>query len=326
MDFNPFFQQILDQPLDTWREEFRLGIEQGLSRKRYGDLPRWEAALNQLPKQASDYFQIKQGRVCIGQEAELSNQTSVQLREALLGLHPWRKGPFEFFGVHIDTEWRSDWKWDRVEPLLTPVAGQRLLDVGCGNGYHVWRMLAQGADQVIGVDPAPLFNVQFMAMKQALKQAPNGFLLPMTLEQLPERMACFDKVFSMGVLYHRRSPFDHLLKLKDCLRPGGELILETLVIDGQLGEVLVPEGRYGKMRNVWFLPSPSTLESWLGKCGFEDIRTLDVNQTTIEEQRATEWMRYESLKDFLNPTDANQTLEGHPAPVRAICLAKKPCN
>ena len=56
----------------------------------------------------------------------------------------------------------------------------------------------------------------------------------------------------MGVLYHRRSPIDHLLELKGCLQTGGELVLETLVIDGGLGEVLVPENRYAKMRNVWF--------------------------------------------------------------------------
>ncbi|PMC22346.1 tRNA 5-methoxyuridine(34)/uridine 5-oxyacetic acid(34) synthase CmoB, partial [Klebsiella aerogenes] len=44
----------------------------------------------------------------------------------------------------------------------------------------------------------------------------------------------------MGVLYHRRSPLDHLWQLKDQLAPGGELVLETLVIEGDENTVLVP--------------------------------------------------------------------------------------
>jgi tRNA (mo5U34)-methyltransferase len=83
----------------------------------------------------------------------------------------------------------------------------------------------------------------------------------------------------MGVLYHRRSPIDHLLALKDCLVAGGELILETLVIEGRDGEVLLPEQRYASMRNVWFLPSCDTLKSWLKRCGFINIRLLDVSLT-----------------------------------------------
>ena len=125
----------------------------------------------------------------------------------------------------------------------------------------------------------------------------------------------------MGVLYHRRSPIDHLLELRDCLQPGGELVLETLVIDGKLGEVLLPEGRYAKMRNVWFLPSCETLMSWLKRCGFINIRLIDVTPTSIEEQRSTEWMQFHSLKDFLYADNHQLTYEGQPAPKRAIIIA-----
>jgi tRNA (mo5U34)-methyltransferase len=125
----------------------------------------------------------------------------------------------------------------------------------------------------------------------------------------------------MGVLYHRRSPIDHLLMLRDLLRPGGELVLETLVIDRGNGNVLVPSGRYAKMRNVWFLPSVTELENWLRRVGFRVVRTVDVTATTIEEQRTTRWMRFESLRDFLDPTDTSRTIEGYPRPVRAIVLA-----
>jgi tRNA (mo5U34)-methyltransferase len=126
----------------------------------------------------------------------------------------------------------------------------------------------------------------------------------------------------MGVLYHRRSPIDHLIELRGALRPGGQLILETLVVDGDASRVLVPEGRYAKMRNVWFIPSPATLENWLRRCGYRDIRTVDVTPTTVGEQRSTEWMTFESLADFLDPADTRLTIEGHPAPQRAVVVAE----
>ena len=139
-------------------------------------------------------------------------------------------------------------------------------------------------------------------------------VLPLGIEALPENLNLFDTCFSMGVFYHRRSPMDHLRELKDILVSGGELVLETLVIDGKLGECLVPEGRYAMMNNVWFLPSCLTLESWLKKCGFKDIRCVDESTTSTEEQRATEWMHFHSLADFLDKNDPSKTVEGHPAP------------
>ena len=235
---------------------------------------------------------------------------------------PWRKGPFELFGVHIDTEWRSDWKWSRVAPHLE-LAGKRILDVGCGNGYYMWRMLGAGAEAVVGVDPNWLFLNQFLAVKNYLPDA-AAWHLPLALEELPAKLEGFDTVFSMGVLYHRRSPIDHLLDLKDTLLRGGELVLETLVVEGDAQQVLVPEDRYAMMRNVWFLPSVPALELWLRRAGFVDVRCVDVSTTSVEEQRATDWMRFQSLPDFLDPADHSRTVEGLPAPTRAVLLARKP--
>jgi len=128
----------------------------------------------------------------------------------------------------------------------------------------------------------------------------------------------------MGVLYHRRSPLDHLYELRACLRSGGELVLETLVIEGEEGTVLMPEGRYAKMRNVWFFPSIATMELWLRRCDFKDVRCVDVSTTSLDEQRATQWMTFESLADFLDPDDRTKTIEGHPAPMRAVFTAIAP--
>jgi tRNA (mo5U34)-methyltransferase len=141
------------------------------------------------------------------------------------------------------------------------------------------------------------------------------------IEDLPANLQGFDTVFSMGVFYHRQSPFAHLAELKGALRKGGELVLETLVIEGKADQVLVPEGRYAKMRNVWFIPTTLTLAGWLRRAGFQNIRLIDSSPTSSAEQHATDWMRFESLNDFLDPEDTTRTVEGYPAPRRAILLA-----
>ena len=195
-------------------------------------------------------------------------------------------------------------------------------------------MLGENARRVIGIDPSPRFVHQFYALKHYAELAHSSDILateilpcdvlPVGIEALPEQMQAFDTVFSMGVLYHRRSPMEHLQALKGLLRPGGQVVLETLIVEGKLGHVLVPEARYGKMRNVWFIPSPPTLVSWLRKCGFSNVACTNICATSINEQRATEWMNFESLNDFLDCNNQNLTVEGHPAPVRAIFTATAP--
>ena len=222
----------------------------------------------------------------------------------------------------IDTEWRSDWKWQRVAPHLSDLRGRRVLDVGCGSGYHGWRMAGAGAAQVLGIDPTVLFLMQYLAVKRFTPETPFWFA-PLRMEELPAGLAAFDTVFSMGVLYHRRSPLDHLLELRDALRPGGELVLETLVVEGDERAVLMPEGRYAAMRNVFFLPSTEHLAVWLRRCGFDRVRCVDECVTTVDEQRATDWMRFQSLPDFLDPDDPTRSREGYPAPRRAVMIARK---
>jgi tRNA (mo5U34)-methyltransferase len=290
-----------------------------MSEKRFGDLKRWREALSSLPDIAPEAVSLNANRV--GASGELPEHTRKKLEGALRGLHPWRKGPFSLFGIDIDTEWRSDFKWARLADAITPLTGRRVLDVGCGSGYHCWRMRGAGASEVIGIDPTPLFVLQFKAIQKYINE-PAVHVLPLTLEQLPTKLQAFDTVFSMGVLYHRRSPIDHLTDLRDTLVSGGELVLETLVVEGDEHRVFVPPGRYARMGNVWFLPSPKALMAWLSKVGFEDIKLVDVSATSQEEQRSTDWMTFHSLANFLDPTDHTKTIEGHPAPRRAIITAR----
>lgn len=324
IDFSSLLTAMADGPLADWAKILHEQLKEAMTVERWGDLPDWQQVLESLPNITPSDINLKNG-VTIGQPNDCDDSTREQLKTVLMGLHPWRKGPYDLFGLHLDTEWRSDWKWDRVIPHLAPLKDRLILDVGCGNGYHCWRMLGEGANRVIGIDPSNKFVHQFYAIKHYLNQAEKELpvdVLPVGIEQLPSELKAFDTVFSMGVLYHRRSPMDHLRELKDCLRDGGQVVLETLIIEGEPREALVPEGRYAKMRNVWFLPSVDTLLSWMRKCGLKNPRVVDICKTSIEEQRSTDWMTFESLPDFLDPNDDSFTAEGHPAPVRAVFLAE----
>lgn len=319
MDYSHLYQALEQAEAGDWAKLIAGQLELAFDVQAHGDLVRWQQAVGGIPDVEPSAVNLLDA-VSVGNRSDLSADMYQQLLESLQSLHPWRKGPFQLFGINIDTEWRSDWKWDRLTPHISPLQNRLVLDIGCGNGYHCWRMLGAGARMVIGIDPTLLSVMQFHALRKLHGDAPV-YVLPVGIEQIPAEMKLFDTVFSMGVFYHRRSPIEHLLELKGCLRPGGELILETLVVDGGEDTVLVPEQRYAQMRNVWFLPSCDALMKWMRRCGFKNIRLVDVTKTTTQEQRTTEWMRFNSLQDFLDPQDGNLTCEGLPAPVRAVLVA-----
>lgn len=321
INYDYLLHALEDIALADWAKILPEQIAAGLSEKRYGDLAGWKASLAKLPSVSTQHIELTDA-VRIGTSDDCDETTRAAIKSVLQELIPWRKGPYFIHDIHIDTEWRSDWKWDRVLPHLAPLKDRLILDVGCGNGYHCWRMLGAGAKRVIGIDPSPRFIVQFHMIKHFAGAHHPVDVLPLGIEDLPEKLHAFDTVFSMGVFYHRRSPMDHLLELKNTLRPGGQLVLETLVIEGESGDVLVPEGRYGMMNNVWFLPSCDTMISWLRKMGYQNPRVVDICPTTTEEQRATEWMRFHSLPEFLDPNNPQRTIEGHPAPIRAVFVAE----
>lgn len=318
----PLYQQLEAMGLGQWSQQLQQTLPGKLALDSHGKMAGWQRALHALPEILPSRVELKT-TVAIGRAEDLGHVTAARLREQLKAFHPWRKGPYNLFGVEIDTEWRSDWKWDRVLPHIQPLAGRRVLDIGCGNGYHGWRMRGEGAELVLGIDPTLISVMQYQVMQRYLDDRQH-VVLPLGIEDVPADLACFDSVFSMGVLYHRRSPLDHLLELRGCLRSGGELILETLIVEGDEGTVFMPEGRYAKMRNTWFLPSIPTMMLWLRRCGFKNEVCVDTNRTSIEEQRRTEWMSYESLADYLDPDDHRKTIEGYPAPIRAIFIATRP--
>ena len=320
--YQRLFELLNHLSLSAWKEQLSMQLPE-LFAVRHGQYDRWYSEYLQLPKLKSSGYTVKNGALSIQSENLLNSKNKQLFTKYLKGLSPWRKGPYLYNDIFVDTEWRSDHKWERLVPHIYSIKNKKVLDIGCGNGYHCWRMLDKDPELIIGIDPSWLFLAQFQSFKQFLPDKPV-FLLPMGIEHLPENFQAFDTVFSMGVFYHRRSPIDHLIQLKQLLVPGGQLVLETLIIDGEEGQCLLPEDRYAKMRNVWFLPSIKTLISWIKRCGFINIELVNESVTSTSEQRKTEWIDTESLSDFLDPNDTSKTIEGHPAPKRAIFIANKP--
>jgi len=285
--------------LSDWPDRLCPLIAERLSSTGHGDFGKWSEIVQSLAKVDGD---------------------TVEIRDLLLNLSPWRKGPFDFAGIHIDAEWRSDLKWERLKDSIAPLDGRVVLDVGCGNGFYALQMRKAGARAVIGVDPTLLFVMQFLAVNY-FEQDPGVFVLPARLHEMPLPARRFDTTFSMGVLYHQRSPTDHLRQLRQTLRPDGQLVLETIYLPGDGVFARTPEYRYARMRNVWLLPSIDELNTWLQRSGYKDIHVIDKSMTTVDEQRSTEWMTFESLSEALDPNDPTLTVEGWPAPHRVVITA-----
>lgn len=314
------YRELLDSPLRHWLETLPAQMQQWSSTGQHGEFNKWCRMLEKLPATQPGQYEFG-NEVRIGSAADINTYTQKQIEGLLRQFMPWRKGPFYVHDIHIDTEWRSDWKWERVAGHISDLNHRQVLDVGCGSGYHLWRMHGAGAKAVYGIDPTQLFYIQFQAIKHFIGQAPVHFL-PLGIEQM-QPLEAFDTVFSMGVLYHRKDPIQFLEQLKMQLRRGGELVLETLVVEGDEHTALMPVDRYAQMRNVWFLPSVDALTLWLSRLGFIDIKLADINDTTLDEQRATDWMQGQSLQDFLDPEDLSLTVEGYPAPKRAVLVATR---
>ncbi len=321
LDFDRAYADLRAAGLADWPDSLDATLRKRTRPDAHGDMPAWLAALESLPQPASPQTFVD-GAATGVDPLDLGDDDVAIARQALLSLNPWRKGPFRLGPIHIDSEWRSDLKWSRVAAAVSSLKGRRILDVGCGNGYYALRMYGAGAATVIGVDPTLLYIAQFAAISRFFSPVPVH-LLPLRLEELPLSCQAFDTVFSMGVLYHSRSPIDQLRQLRGALRPGGELVLETLILPGDSAFSRTPETRYARMRNVWHLPTAPELLTWLSRTGFADAKLADVSATTVDEQRSTEWMTFDSLADALDPADSTRTVEGWPAPLRAVVIAQQ---
>lgn len=247
-------------------------------------------------------------------------------REALLAMiqqfHPWRKGPWNVFGVEVDAEWRSNLKWDRIRPALGDLAGKKVIDVGCGNAYYMFRMMADDPKLVVGLDPSVPFYLWFETVQRFLRIA-NMQYERLGAEHLQVFDQCFDVALCMGILYHQRNPVQILRDLRNSLVVGGRAVVESQSIPGEGSLALFPEDRYAKARNVFFVPTKDCLVNWARRAGFKDVEVVSHVPVSVDEQRSTEFMTYHSLTEFLDPDDPEKTAEGYPAPWRTAVIGTR---
>ena len=285
-----------------------------------GNYQKFKTVLETMPDFIPSFIDLESRAITIGDPSDLNADGLRLLTDKIGELCPWRKGPVNLFGILIDSEWQSWMKWERLIHHISNLQGRRILDIGSSNGYYMFKMSACNPLMVLGVEPQSTFYFQYLTLQKFLKQE-NVFCLPVPHDQLPKMDKYFDTVFCMGVLYHRKSPVQMLKDICDSMRSGGELVLENLIINSKKNFCLFPKDRYAKMRNVFFIPDLLVMESWLLRAGFTNIRCVDITKTSFEEQRKTRWIQTETLKDFLDPNDFDKTVEGYPAPVRAIFIA-----
>jgi len=258
--------------------------------------------------------------VRIGRRDEIGDEDFLKVEAAMRDFMPWRKGPFQVFGLDIDAEWRSHRKWDRVAPVLPSLHGKVVADIGCNNGYYMFRMAAQKPAAVVGFEPFVQHYFAFKTLNGLAAQA-NLHIEPFGVEDIGLFPASFDLIFLMGIIYHRISPVEMLRDLKRAIRPGGTLIVESQAIPGQLPVALFPDKTYAKVPGTYFVPTAPCLSNWLARAGFTDIELFAQHPMSSEEQRRTEWMTFESYADFIDPENPGLTVEGYPAPLRIYVKA-----
>jgi tRNA (mo5U34)-methyltransferase len=250
---------------------------------------------------------------------QIADEVYLPVIESLI---PWRKGPFMFNSEFIDSEWLSNLKWDRVVNSIHSLENKFVLDIGCNNGYYMFRMLEQNPKFVLGIEPSERCWLQFHLFQHFIKSPALQFEL-LGVEHVHLFPNFFHTVFCMGIIYHQRSPIDMLRNIYSCMRKGSEIIVETMAIPGEGPYALCVPDRYAKMHNVFFIPTASCLESWMLKAKFSKVELISEEKTTTSEQRRTKYAPYESLEEFLDPNDPNKTTEGFPAPLRIIIKARK---
>lgn len=277
-----------------------------------------------LTKKFSSKLQCLDNSVVkFGEEEELTDpQAQLELKKSLETFIPWKKGPFNIFGNHIDSEWRSDLKWERFLPKLESLQNNIIADIGCHNGYFMYRMAAHNPKLVLGFEPVIKHYFNFKLL-QNIAQVPKLQFEMLGVEHIDLFPGFFDKVFCLGILYHHREPLTLLKKIYSSMKKKAWLYIDCQGIPGELPYALFPKSRYAKCRGIWFLPTESCLINWLQRTGFQKIECFYNQKLSPKEQRSSSWAPIDSLDSFLDINNPNLTIEGYPAPQRIYIKAQR---
>ena len=305
---------------DSAVRDLRAQQQSKLAEPRYQGMLK---AVSELPEIKVSKFDADADTVQIGAANDLNTETKKLIAQAIEAFIPWKKGPFDIFGEVIDAEWRSELKWNRVLPHLLPLKGRRVCDIGCNNGYFMYRMLPLKPELVVGLEPEcrHVLNFNFL---QKYARADSLFFEPLGIEHMELYPGFFDTVFCMGILYHHTDPIGLLKKIFGAMAKGGQLIVECQGIPGTEPVALMPESRYAKARGFWWLPTLPCLEHWMKRSGFTKVVCFEDLALTGEEQRRSSHAPIDSLDEFLDKDDPTKTVEGYPAPRRFYLSAIRP--
>jgi len=282
----------------------------------------FESLLSNLPSFKSKFLDFSGPIVRIGKKQEISAPDHEKIKKAVNYLIPWRKGPFSLFGLPIDGEWRSDFKWDNVKKKLPTLEGKILCDLGCNNGYYMFRSSYYKPKLIIGLDPAPRYFFAFNLF-QKYAQLENVKYELWGHEELGFFNKFFDIIFCMGILYHHPDPIGILKRIHRALKKNGQIIIESQGIPGKETMALFPSQQYAKVNSIWFVPTAPCLINWVKRAGFNRVNLFHSHKLSSDEQRKTPLSPFESLDDYLSPINKNLTVEGYPAPMRYYIRAYK---
>lgn len=282
----------------------------------------WIDFFNHLPDLHYSDLSLDKRAVTVSSIKSLSQNQIDDLKSKAMQLAPWKKGPFNLFGIEIDAEWRSDFKWQRLQSAIGDLSGKTVLDIGCNNGYFMFRALGADARFVLGIDPVLPCRHQFHFINHFVKSPKVHFEL-WGVEDVKAFKNSFDVILHMGIIYHHRHPLEQLIDIREALKPGGTAIIETIGIAGEGSHALFPEDRYAGMKNIYFVPTLNCLINWARKSQFINIEVIDDCPTSTEEQRPTDWAPKKSLEHVLDLENSELTIEGYPAPRRLMIKVQK---
>ncbi|QEX20065.1 SAM-dependent methyltransferase [Hypericibacter terrae] len=114
-------------------------------------------------------------------------------------------------------------EWPSLRALLPPLAGRRVLDLGCGFGWFCRWASHQGAASVTGID----LSSRMLARAKAETQDPMIAYVNADLEQFDAEAATFDLVYSSLAFHYLRDLTRLLTNVHEALRPGGKLVFSV---------------------------------------------------------------------------------------------------
>jgi len=115
----------------------------------------------------------------------------------------------------------------QVMQWLAPVDGDRCLEIGCGGGVLLERVLAAGASSVAGLDHSPDMLALSMARNAEALATERLALKLGDASAIPWADQSFDAVFTANMFFYIEDPAVVLGEVFRVLRPGGRLVIHT---------------------------------------------------------------------------------------------------